>query len=129
VSQAMKPGDVLAGDLNAVAEQFRRGVRELGAVYLLSQCGEAGEGVEAVDASTSPAQQAGERELIERVRSAVQQLRKREAEVIRLFFFEHRNVTECGVALGVHKSQASRSLKKALRTLQCLLGDGVIPDG
>jgi RNA polymerase sigma factor for flagellar operon FliA len=58
----------------------------------------------------------------ERVLLASQELETIEREIVKLYYFEGKNLEEVGAAVGLEKSWTSRLLARALKVLQAALG-------
>ena len=106
----------LSEDPEALAVSFRRALRSLGAVFLLSQ-EEESEQEPAAEDGINPAEQAEQRELIGKIRKAVEQLEEKQRSIIRMHYFEGRSLTDCAKALGHHKAWISRLHASALERL------------
>lgn len=106
----------LSEDPEALAVSFRRALRSLGAVFLLSQEEVSDQELVSEDRK-GPAQQAEQRELIGKIRNAVEQLDEKQRNIIKMHYFEGRSLTDCAKALGHHKAWISRLHASALEHL------------
>ncbi|MFT4538976.1 MAG: RNA polymerase sigma factor for flagellar operon FliA [Planctomycetota bacterium] len=108
-------------DLNASAEdtanEFRNIVRNLGAVFLLSEASDDGGELDPTDES-SAADEAEKRDLAAKVREALTCLTTEQADIVRLLYYEHQSMTDVAASLGVNKSTVSRAHKKAIEQLR-----------
>ena len=99
-------------------------MRNLGAVFLLSEAGEGEEGagsLEPVD-ETSAAMQAEENDILSLLVRAMSSLSEEQYSVLRMHYFEHRSMTEIAADRKVHKATISRLHHKALLALREAMG-------
>lgn len=99
-----------------LAREFQAAVRSLGAVFLLGDADE-DQNSEPVD-PTSAAEEAEKRDAIARVREAIGGLDEKQANIVRMLYFEHLSTTEVAARLGVNKSTVSRAHARAIETLR-----------
>lgn len=109
-----------SNDPEQLAEQFRRSLRSLGAVFLMSHQDEEEDSLEPVD-HESAAESAERKELVEKVRRVIDELDDKQAAIIRMHYFENRSLTDCAAVLGHNKAWVSRLHARALDALHPLL--------
>ncbi|UCF32928.1 MAG: sigma-70 family RNA polymerase sigma factor [Phycisphaerales bacterium] len=119
-AESLGEGAAASDDPEILAKNFRQALRSLGAVFLLSQEDEAGEGLEPAE-HTTPDQQAEQRELISKVRKAVERLDEKQQTILKMHYFEGQTLTDCAKALGHHKAWVSRLHASALEQLHKLI--------
>ncbi len=116
VAESLGDQAALSEDPEALATSFRRALRSLGAVFLLSQEEESEQELVPEDRQ-SPADLAEKRELVSKVAGAVEQLDEKQRSIIKMHYFEGRSLTDCAKALGHHKAWISRLHASALEQL------------
>jgi RNA polymerase sigma factor for flagellar operon FliA len=116
----------VSDDPEFLAKQFRTAVGRLGAVFLLSgsSAGEDSSGDSDPTDGVSAADQAEQREDIAKLAELLAKLPDDQAALIRMLYFEHKSMTEVGVALKKNKSTISRRHADALDSLRAALGAG-----
>jgi RNA polymerase sigma factor (sigma-70 family) len=109
-----------SNDPEFLAKQFSTAVGRLGAVFLASHAGEEDRENDPTD-GRSAADEAEQRELVEKLKTAVAKLPGEHVDLIRMLYFEHKSMTEVGQLLGKNKSTISRRHTEAIDALKAAL--------
>lgn len=107
----------VSSDPEFLAKQFRTAVGRLGAVFLLSGASEGDRESDPTD-GRSAADEAEDREDTGLLTAALKKLPEDQAALIRMLYFEHKSMTEVGLALNKNKSTISRRHSDALDGLR-----------
>jgi RNA polymerase sigma factor for flagellar operon FliA len=111
-----------ADDPAVAAKQFEEAVKRLGAVFLMSQASESDRPADPADHHT-PAKTAQTRDLIARMKHAIEMLPDPQGAILRMHYFEDQTMTDIATQLGKDKSTVSRQHAKALDALKEALDD------
>lgn len=114
-------GAAEAHDPEAAAKAFSTAVAQLGAVFLASSCSEDDQPIEAVDHS-DPARPLEQAEMLQKLSQALASLPADQQQLIRLFYFEQKTMTEIAASLGKDKATVSRHHAKAIAALAAAIG-------
>ena len=109
-----------SNDPEFLAKQFTTAVGRLGAVFLASRGGEGERENDPTD-GVSAADVAEQKEMVEKLKTAIAKMPKEHVDLIRMLYFEHKSMTEVGQALGKNKSTISRRHTEAIDSLKAAL--------
>jgi len=104
------------GEAEAVAKSFTDSVKRLGMVFLVSNAGDEGSPLDKVD-NARPEEALEQAEMMTKLREAIAALGEDQAQIIRLFYFEQKSMSEIGAAIGKDKATVSRRHAKAVESL------------
>ena len=113
-----------------MAREFTEAVRNLGAVFLLSDSSdeESGSRLEPVE-ETSAAQAAEQNEMLDLLRQSLDSMAEEQATILRQLYFDGQSMTDIARERNVHKATISRAHHKAILALRDALGvEGEVPD-
>ncbi|MEM9419472.1 MAG: sigma-70 family RNA polymerase sigma factor [Planctomycetota bacterium] len=104
----------------ALADKFHEVVERLGAVFMVSDLSSDDEDDDSLDPSdtSDPAEPMVNREIHAKVGQALAALPEDHRDLIDLFYFKQKSMTEIAQDLGVHKATVSRLHGKAIAALQ-----------
>jgi len=113
---ASVPTGSTPADAEALAKTFTESVKRLGMVFLVSNASEEGSPLDNVD-DARPEEALEQAETMTKLREAVATLGEDQAQIIRLFYFEQKSMSEIGAAIGKDKATVSRRHAKAIEAL------------
>lgn len=104
----------------ALAGQFHEVVERLGAVFMISDLSSDDEDSDSLDPAETadPAEPLANREVQAKVGKALSELPPEQMQLIDLFYFKQKSMTDIAADLGVHKATISRLHAKAIDALK-----------
>lgn len=117
VIETTAPQGEVSDDPEFLAKQFSEAAARLGAVFLLARAGEDDEDLEPAT-DRSAADEAEQKELVQRVKEAMASLEPEQLQVVRMVYFEYGSMTDCAAKLGVDKATISRRHARAIEHLR-----------
>lgn len=120
LADELAPATAGSDDPEQIAGQLQRVFRSLGMVYLVVRSDGDEEPIDGVEAK-SASDEASDRELVKRVKECMKRLPEKEAEVLRLHYYEGLSMTDIAARFNVHKATISRLHADVLETLRMLI--------
>jgi RNA polymerase sigma factor (sigma-70 family) len=96
-------------------------IKRLGAVFLASNLGDGERALEQADHAT-PDEAVEKAEMMVKLKDALAKLPADTMQIIQLFYFEQKSMSEIGVVIGKDKATVSRRHGKAIEALAMALG-------
>jgi RNA polymerase sigma factor for flagellar operon FliA len=118
---AAAPAGSAPSDAEAVAKTFADSVKRLGMVFLVSNATEEGSPLDNVD-NARPEEALEQAEMMAKLKEAIASLSDDHAQIIRLFYFEQKSMSEIGAVIGKDKATVSRRHGKAIEALAAAMG-------
>jgi RNA polymerase sigma factor for flagellar operon FliA len=108
-------------DPEVLARSFGDAVKRLGAVFLASNLSDDEKPLDSADHGT-PDQLIEQAEMVAKLKEAVAKLSPELLQIITLFYFEQKSMSEIGAVIGKDKATVSRRHAKAIEALAAALG-------
>ena len=114
-------GTETSSDPEFQAKTFNESIKKLGAVFLASNLGDGERPLEQADEAT-PDKAVASAEMMVKLKEALGTLSADQMQIIQLFYFEQKSMSEIGKVIGKDKATVSRRHAKAIEALSNALG-------